>query len=341
MNTPFTLSSYLFLLLPSIAAAQTLDQSNLTPPLATPFALYFVDYQTPGPAGADLTWDFSNLPDTSTASTSFSTTEGNPSASSYAGANLVEDLGEGFNDFYSYTAAGIDYHGMANPSYSVLMVYQDPQRLMTFPCTLGTTWQDVYGGPWTSSTGVPAHSYGSVSGTADATGTLIMPYGTLQNVLRVTTTWHDSDYFMGYGYINYNMEIQDYYKPGIPRPLLSFRNQTGGGPAVSQPMDFSMGSWLSASSMAVQEAVGNTIGMDLLPNPAHGTASLLFSSTGNAVQLGLLDATGRMVRNMTLDRQPQGIAKQELNLSGLPPGLYTVQLTAANGQRGMKKLAVE
>lgn len=342
MNTPFTLSSRLFLLLlPSISAAQSLDQSNLTPPLTTPFAVYFVDYQAPGPAGTGLTWDFANLPDTSTASTSFSTAAGNPSASSYPGANMVEDLGDGFSDFYSYTAAGIDYHGMANPSYGMLMVYQDPQRQMTFPCALGTTWQDAYGGPWTSSTGVPVHSYGSVSGVADATGTLIMPYGTVDNVLRVTTTWHDSDAFLGHGYINYTMEIQDYYKPGIPKPLLSFRNQTGGGTAVSQPMDFSMGSWLSASSMAVQEAMGNTIGINLLPNPAHSTASVLFSSTGSPMQLSLLDATGRMVRNISLARQPQGISHHEMDLSGLSPGLYTVQLTAANGQRGMRKLVVE
>ncbi|MBS1769506.1 MAG: T9SS type A sorting domain-containing protein [Acidobacteria bacterium] len=186
-----------------------------------------------------------------------------------------------------------------------------------------------------------AHSYGTTSSIADAVGTLIMPYGTVENVLRVTTTSHDSDTFLGSGYINYFIQRQDYYKVGVPRPLVTFFDQVGGGTAVSGNLNGNYGSWLADPALVVREAVSNTIGMDLLPNPAHNRATLVFSSQGGPMELALIDATGRTVHSMKLDRQPMGIAKQELDLAGLPPGLYTIQLAAANGQRGMKKLVVE
>lgn len=331
----------LLLLTAPLLKAQTLQVGDLTPPLGVPFQVYSADYQPPGPGGTGLTWDFSSLPETEGWETSFTDATENASTASYPEANLAELLGGDFYDFYGYTAEGIDYYGMASVSANALMQFQDPRRILSFPCSYASSWQDNFGGQWTSSTGWPVDSYGNTSCTADAVGTLIMPYGAVENVLRVITTWNDSDSFAGTGYINYHVEQQDYYKPGIPRPLLSFTSQTGGGTATSESLDYTSGSWLADPALLIHEAVSNAIGMEVMPNPAQDQVSLVFSSPGGMMELSVIDATGRTVRNMKLDRQPLGIARQDLDLNGIPPGLYTIQLTAANGQRGMKKLVVE
>lgn len=331
----------LLLLTAPLLKAQTLQVGDLTPPLGTPIPVHYVDYQPPGPGGTGLTWDFSAFPTTEPTATTFVDATQSTYAASFPAANIAEHLGDDFYDFYGYTAAGIDYFGMASASNNVLMQYQNPQRTMVFPCSYNTSWQDDFGGPWTSSTGASAHTYGNTSITVDAMGTLIMPYGTVENVLRVSTTTHDSDTFAGFGYINYFVQRQDYYKLGVPRPLVTFFDQVGGGTAVSGDLNGNFGAWLEDPALLVREVVDNAIGMDVMPNPAHGHASLLFGNTGVQLELMLIDATGRIVRNMKLDRQPLGIAKQDLDLNGIPPGLYTIQLTAANGQKGMKKLVVE
>lgn len=342
MKAPHTLAMLSFLLLPApLLKAQTLNLNDLTPPLGVPFEGYYVDYQAPGPVGTGLTWDFSGFSNAQPSATSFVDVVGNASAASYPDANIAEHLGDDFYDFYGYTAAGIDYFGMASASNNVLMQYQNPQRTMAFPCSYNTSWQDDFGGPWTSSTGVAAHSYGTTSCIADAVGTLIMPYGTVENVLRVSTTSHDSDTFLGSGYINYFIQRQDYYKLGVPRPLVTFFDQIGGGTAVSGNLNGNYGFWLADPALVVPEVMENAISMEVMPNPAQDHVSLVFSSPGGMMELSVIDATGRTVRNMKLDRQPLGIAKQDLDLNGIPPGLYTIQLTAANGQRGMKKLVME
>ncbi len=327
--------------IPVRAHAQTLSVDNMTPYFGVPYTTNYTDYQPPGPAGTGLVWDYATLTSTMQFTSVYNAAAGNPYLSSFGSANMVSDEGDDWYSFVTYSAEGIDYNGMLNATYNVLAPYQDPKRLLAFPCSLGTTWQDNYGGPWISSTGASAHTYASISGVADATGTLIMPYGQLENVLRVSSIDNDSDYFQGFGHIKYHTVQQSFYKPGVAQAVLTISHTLAGGPAAPVELSDSSITWLSESSVGVQEAVQNTIGIDLLPNPAKGHATMVFGSQGGQLQLAIFDATGRTVLRQQLQHQPLGIAKHELQLGQLPAGLYTVQLTDANGQRGVKRLVVE
>lgn len=205
---------------------------------------------------------------------------------------------------------------------------------------MNTTWEDDLGGPWMAS-GLAAYTYGHISCVADGAGTLIMPYGTVENVLRISTSYSDSDVYIGSGYMNYLVEIVDFYKPGVPYPLLSFSRQRAGGSISNDSANFDYGAWLAFATSGVREAVADPIGMDLVPNPAHDATTILYSTTGEALNLSIFDATGRLVRSAILGPQPVGIGRHVVDLSSLAPGLYSVQIATAKGQRGTKLLLVE
>ena len=71
----------------------------------------------------------------------------------------------------------------------------------------------------------------------------------------------------------------------------------------------------------------------LYPNPAHGRATLALPAAPVARPLHLLDATGRVLRCLTLPAQATSLA---LDLSGLPAGLYLVR-----GDGATQRLTVE
>lgn len=322
-----------------MAQAQTLDQGNTTPAAGTQFTSYMGDFRSATPGGTGQTWDYSDLQSLGNWTYSIEDAAGNGNFASFPGANMVEQDPDGFSAFYTYSSAGIEFLGFAAPSYNVLMTYQDPQRILVFPCSYNTSWTDDFGGSWSSSTGTPATTTGTLEGTADAVGTLIMPYGTIDNVLRVAITCSYTDNFGGFGSIQYDLVQHVFYKPGVPAPLVQFTRQTSDG--MGNYQQDSTSSWLSGDLVGITGAMQHAVGLEVAPNPAHGQATVIFSSEGGAMQLALFDATGRLLRTEQLDRQPLGLGSHTVDLSGLPAGLYTLQLTGAGRQQGITRVMVE
>ncbi|MFD2721203.1 T9SS type A sorting domain-containing protein [Hymenobacter monticola] len=86
----------------------------------------------------------------------------------------------------------------------------------------------------------------------------------------------------------------------------------------------------SATVIAPAKAV-----VSLFPNPAHGRATVLLPVGTGPATLTVLDALGRPVRILTVT----GI-KAELDLTGLAPGLYAVQVQAG-AATATRRLVVE
>ena len=80
----------------------------------------------------------------------------------------------------------------------------------------------------------------------------------------------------------------------------------------------------------------------LYPNPAHTTATLRLPAVPNAASASavLLDALGRTVWQRTLPITPAG-SRTELDLRGLPIGIYTLRLQAGASAPVTKRLIIE
>ena len=96
---------------------------------------------------------------------------------------------------------------------------------------------------------------------------------------------------------------------------------------------------LDAAGIGMEEALRNDIGMDLYPNPASNMVSIVFGAAGR-VALELVDDAGRTVRTQDTGSHAPGIYKNEFDLDGIAPGLYTVRATDDHGGRGTKPLVV-
>ncbi|RTQ48097.1 T9SS type A sorting domain-containing protein [Hymenobacter gummosus] len=79
----------------------------------------------------------------------------------------------------------------------------------------------------------------------------------------------------------------------------------------------------------------------LFPNPAGGARRvtvLARAGAGGPATLRLLDPVGRLVRTVAARPAPDGALRQELELSGLPAGLYLVQLVTDQGTAAQRLL---
>jgi hypothetical protein len=77
----------------------------------------------------------------------------------------------------------------------------------------------------------------------------------------------------------------------------------------------------------------------VFPNPAPGYARLALNAPGaGPVQIRVFDAAGREVARMRAEK-PAGDWEMGLPLSGLPTGIYRVQLATQEGQ-GVKTIVV-
>jgi hypothetical protein len=80
--------------------------------------------------------------------------------------------------------------------------------------------------------------------------------------------------------------------------------------------------------------------VDLFPNPASGQVAVVYSSEGGSLRLELIDGTGRLVRSEGV-ASAMGIARHDLDISGMPAGLYQVRIVANNGDMGIQRLVVQ
>jgi hypothetical protein len=78
----------------------------------------------------------------------------------------------------------------------------------------------------------------------------------------------------------------------------------------------------------------------VFPNPATDLATLVFTAEGS-LTMRVLDGAGRTVVDRALPRTGAGLFRETLDVSALSPGLYTVLVTGADGQRGMSRFVVE
>ncbi|MEM6265733.1 MAG: hypothetical protein AAGI38_24745, partial [Bacteroidota bacterium] len=157
-------------------------------------------YWAPGGAGANQNWDFSAAPSSDGWNWQIFDPETTAFKDSFPSATMAFRLPQGD------TAAVWEYYRFVNDSLSFLgaasvllqdstsfyqILEDDPDVVATFPFTFGSSHADVKSGvQWINAGGMLFEQtrYGETQRTVDAYGTLITPYGTFNNVVRVKTT---------------------------------------------------------------------------------------------------------------------------------------------------------
>ncbi|MBK8228057.1 MAG: T9SS type A sorting domain-containing protein [Flavobacteriales bacterium] len=328
---PVLLSAHLFA---GTAAAQPIiDQSNFAASPGESFVLNASAWMDPGASGANVTWDFSGLVIDSAFTYAYVDPASTPMTDSFPTATLAHAENAGYA-YRSFDATGGYYLGY-HMDQDAVVDYQDPEMTFQFPCTYGTQWVDDLFADY-----LPGPSWfyaGSINAEADGYGTLILPYGTFTNVLRLhltrsytlETPWPEDGFYVD--------TIYYYLHPGTHYPLVEvFTNSSGeegGEPIVTTGVR-----WLSDPFAGIQGAVASA---NTLVAVAQGDGLVrldLSLNAGGAVTIDVIDAAGRIVAQDRLGLGA-GASSHTLAVSALRPGLYTVRMLL-NGQQMTTRLVM-
>lgn len=330
-------SFYVLLLLASVSvhAQVTIPIGYNTGSVGSSFDQFATNYVPPGMAGANQTYDLSTLqttggPETSTVVTVSSTPTGTP----FTNATVAILTGTDQYSFNREIATELEFLGFTAAGGLVeLNCNANGRKTLELPMSFNDSFSDSYTCTG-SNVGQPFSRTGNVTVTADGYGDLIMPYGTVQNVLRihVDETWTD---IVAGQTLTGTTTVYGYFKPGFPTAIASVSTQNYAG------TNSMAGTMLDPTLVSVNELSSSQLGLELFPNPATENVDLMFSSPGGAVQAEVYSIDGKVVIAEQFTAQAAGIVRNTLNVGTLAPGTYSVKIQASNGSFGVQRLVVQ
>jgi hypothetical protein len=268
---------------------------------------------TPGPAGANQTWDFSNLQLTLGGQDTPQAVASTPFASQFPTANNCYKFSGIFPpDRYYYqnvSASKYEIIGMAITAGTGDNYTPNPRTFCTFPYTFGTVYNDTY-------RTVSEANDTSVVVTYDAYGTLILPTGTYTNVIRQKVVKNGTT-------TNYNwFNVQPFY------------------PLVQTVLEQNSIGVLKGLNLGVDE---NSYGKKfaVYPNPAHDQINIeAIGQIDNAVDIEIYDLMGKCLLSQKANSLDND--QVQLNVASFNAGVYLLKITdtttnTAHIQRVIKK----
>ncbi len=213
-------------------AQPTLTAATNTPQPGGGYTINYGPYVPPGGTGANQTWNLAGL-----ATDSSITVERVPPSTTTNGGQFptatVAEVSDAVTQYYRVAADGIHFAG--SDDGNTVIVHVPMGTYLPFPCTYGTVWSSPQHATFTCE-GMTVTRTGTFSGNVDGHGTLIMPNGTINNVLRVRWT-HTLQDAMGPITINHLYDSYVFFKVGQAHPIAELVTATinmGGGPITNQ-----------------------------------------------------------------------------------------------------------
>lgn len=309
----------------------------------------------PGPAGANVTWDFSGLSG-SGVSFAWEALEpiNTPFADSFPSATLAflfpDTTQTGTSENWIYyrmensvldllgTTSVLTENGGADTVYSLMN--EDPDELFQFPFTYGDSASDPVAGKniaEVSGFKVVQDRTGTTRTVVDGYGTLITPAGTFQNAVRVKRIETLQDNFMG-SVTTQHFERYDWFVPGEKYILMHMEESTitpPFGPGSSSVQIYYRSGSLTGTGL--ESNLAQEWQFNVYPNPARDqlTVSLNYSGEYETATLSLLDLKGKVHRQQALTLTPYQPLERSWNVSDLPAGYYLLRLSTQSGQASL------
>ena len=294
-----------------------------------------------GPAGANKTYDFTNIKIKGTAGTyKYEAASGTPYASEFPNANLAfASTSTGGTDGFTYfktTSNDIQQMGIATPQ--VQMVYSDPQLVYKYPMTMSSTGTDYFKGSADQTMAI-TYRYGTTDYLADGYGTLKLPGGTFNNVLRVKIMQHFFDssvIFDDYILTEYIITTYNFLSNDYKQQLLGISYTT---------TEDVFGDWVTTKFVnyypdaAGVNDISKNSNFNIYPNPAVNSFSIeLPVQNLQNIRIELTDIAGRVITSNSEYEISGNIAT--MNTSNIPDGIYFVNLYSDLQRLGSKKISV-
>ena len=313
----------------------TLTSTNNNPSIGDSFTIHSFDGATinSGASGANVTWDYSTIISSSNTVSTYVL----PSSLSQNASYPLSNMASGTPNSEGYYLIDSDEYSIAGAYISgqVQDVYSDVREFYKFPITFGDVFNETFSGNTTNlSTSQTFGRGGSIQIEADAYGTLILPYGTVNNVLRVKTTTNYTDTFMAAPIMSYNDVHYFWFNANTKNPILAYDEFTSiaGTIFLAQYIDVS----------DVVSGLGDDFTQKspilIYPNPATSFVNISLDKTYSNATLKIVDVTGKMVKMRAIENSVNKISFQ---LDDLEKGIYFIQILEKDNVISTEKLIVK
>ncbi len=293
------------------------------------FGYHDVPWVQPGKTGAGSKWDFTGISSGGIVPYHWGNTNVAPGAGAFpASASVLQIPGEPAS-YYQMGDTALFWLGTW--SDSGLVRFDPPLAVIDLPCAVNTTWSDS-GIAAVTGTGRIDVRETHIEGRADAWGTLVMPYGEVENVLRIHTELRVTA--QGHPERVHLHEVRyAWYCDRTPMPLL-IAVERSGWPPPRRFMRWLDGSWQNDPKRLFQPVV-----LHPFPDPADDVITLdLPAVKADRTIVQLIDGGGQVRRQWLAEFTREETRRMTLDISGMPSGLYTLTWTGTNGTIGNGRL---
>lgn len=314
------------------AFSQTFNAYDITPVVGDGYSLYYHSQFTLMPGGTNASWNFASMTSSGadgTATTNYQSPSSTPNASSFPTstvAGVMNQNGQTATTYHKNTSSISEVLGQV--ASGVEIVFQNPITYLEFPVQYNSSNTDTYSSNFTTQ-GINFYRRGSLVTTTDGAGTLILPYGTYTNVLRVKTVRkeQDSANYMGTELITkYDITTYSYFIAGQHFPLVMQTKMLVDGMSQSE-----MTSIADASSIGIELAESEVKSL-VYPNPLVKGQDVTIDLTGNVstASIGIYDTKGSCVKSLTTSAFESGEGIYKIPTSDLDAGVYYIRMMDGN-----------
>lgn len=324
----------------AMQAQPTLNYPTNTSSIGDEINMQYVDHTglTPGSSGAGVTWDYGTLTNGDLMQVLVVDPGTTPYSSSFPTADMAFSTG---GIAFSYNKA--DNSGMYTLGFGadtggvvILNIYSDIETMITYPFTYNSTFTDDFKGGFIAA-GIDIRQSGTVIVTGDAYGTITLPTGTFNNVLRIKSerTQVDSMY-LGTTFLQATTSssvMYNWYTATSTTPLFSLQTDDAGTPSSA---------YYGEGATGIDESNTLISAMHIYPNPAIDNLTLTFNIETNAkVNVSIVNQLGQQVMHSSKHYRQAGMITERFDISGIPSGVYYVQLGHDNKTLETKKLLIK
>lgn len=285
---------------------------------------------TEGAAGANQTWNFANLQNMGAATTqSIVAASGTTYFSDFPAADIAIDAGG--NTFSYLDISGNDVYELGFGSASLTLKYTDAQKFQTFPVTYNTSFTDNLVGSYMVGPFLDNRT-GDVSFVADGYGTLILPTGTINNVLRMKyiQNFTDVQEIGGGNTVTTLSNTVTYYwmTPGNKNALMDISYVTTTVIGFSTHLKTV---YYYPGSVSTGNLLSPNANLQIFPNPASDKVNLSLNlDKGGLVKLSLYNVSGQEVSTPDNSETSAGLYTREIDLADVPAGVYFLKMDMDN-----------
>lgn len=340
--------------LPAAYAQGPTITSSVLPKVGDMQVVYMADTTgvTPGPSGANQTWDFTNLRPTANNDSSVSTIvapSSTPYAADFPNATAAANSASGQSTvFMDFSAGKSEMLGFVTSvqGQTIKNKYSNSLIQYTTPMAFNYTHNDNFAGQYQAN-GITIYSRGTVNVNADAYGTVLMPGGkTYNNVLRAHSFQRNIDSMnVGAGAFIITTETESYtfVQDGRKEPIITITNtsqESPSGTTYSKIVTFN--NKVAAVSGITEEGNFNRNTFRIYPNPSASRSINVITSGENAgtTNIFVINQLGQLVKSFHNLNMGAGTNNFTLSLDELPKGIYQVHVQTNTGN-SVQKLVLE